>query len=562
MNRRTIFPGNLAESYRYNIPGFFLLHFRFFACTLWLVLLISPNVYSQQGNYPLNHTFNIAIDEVITKNKIPVHSGFRPLLKSQLMRYADFDSVAYIHGRDSVFLSKRKHTWFWRRLRTDDFLVVDTADFHLNINPLFDFSYGKNLLTDSILSINTRGVIIGGDIGKKFSFQSAFLENQGFYDDYIDEAVAANFIMHGQGRVKTFKATGWDFSSASGYISYSPSQHFNMQLGHDKNFVGEGYRSLLLSDNAYYYPFVKFTTTFSRIQYINMLTSFQDISRYDGPYNAYHRKHGSFTYLNWLMNKRIQIGLFEGIIWQTSDSTYNNRFDINYFDPVILVRSFQYSLNSNHNILLGLTGKCIVTRSILLYGQLAVDDLDLREPAGYFDNKFGYQTGVKFFDLFTLNNWYLQVEYNQAKPYMYSHSVALQGYSNMWQPLAHPLGANFRELIGITRYSFKDFFIELKYNYAVTGADTNKSDYGANIFLSNEKSSTGTYSENNPIGQGIRTTIENASGRFGILVNPRTNLFLFVDLNYRRYVNSITTAESKCIMFGIKTSLNNHYFDF
>ena len=83
-----------------------------------------------------------------------------------------------------------------------------------------------------------------GDIGTKFSFESSFLENPATYVDYIDDYIIStnnlfsnptNYpynVIPGQGRSKVFKKNGYDFGFASGYISYSPSKHFNLQLGH------------------------------------------------------------------------------------------------------------------------------------------------------------------------------------------------------------------------------------------------------------------------------------------------------------------------------------------
>ena len=45
-----------------------------------------------------------------------------------------------------------------------------------------------------------------------------------------------------------------------GRISYSPHKYFNFQLGYDKNFIGNGYRSLFLSDWGNSYLFAKINT--------------------------------------------------------------------------------------------------------------------------------------------------------------------------------------------------------------------------------------------------------------------------------------------------------------
>jgi hypothetical protein len=46
-----------------------------------------------------------------------------------------------------------------------------------------------------------------------------------------------------------------------------PSKNFDLQLGYGKNFIGDGYRSLLTTDGPY--PYFKLNTTFWKIKYTN-----------------------------------------------------------------------------------------------------------------------------------------------------------------------------------------------------------------------------------------------------------------------------------------------------
>ena len=58
-----------------------------------------------------------------------------------------------------------------------------------------------------------------------------------------------------RGKVKFLESETFDFSQAVGGPGYRLNEHFDFLLATDKNFLGDGYRSLLLSDNAYSYPF-------------------------------------------------------------------------------------------------------------------------------------------------------------------------------------------------------------------------------------------------------------------------------------------------------------------
>jgi hypothetical protein len=161
--------------------------------------------------------------------------------------------------------------------------------------------------------------------------------------------------------------------------------------------------------------------------------------------------------------------------------------------------------------------------------------------------------------MFGLHNLNLQAEYNQAQPYMYTADSPSQSYTHYNQPLTDPLGANFREAIGILRYNFRRCFIKIQLNYAVYGSDTAKSDWGKNLFASDlHASQTGE----NKIGQGIRTTMRYADVCLSYLMNPKSNLNIFVGATYRDENNFYKAGSDKFIYIGIRTSLLNEYFDF
>ena len=90
-----------------------------------------------------------------------------------------------------------------------------------------------------------------------------------------------------------------------------------------------------------------------------------------------------------------------------------------------------------------------------MYGQLLLDEFKLSEVRagdGWWGNKFGFQLGGKYIDAFNIKNLDLQLEHNRVRPFTYSHGDSVANYTHYNMPLAHPLGANFQEVIGIARY--------------------------------------------------------------------------------------------------------------
>ena len=83
------------------------------------------------------------------------------------------------------------------------------------------------------------------------------------------------------------------------------------------------------------------------------------------------------------------------------------------------------------------------------------------------------QLGGKYVDAFNIKNLDLQFETNRARPYTYSHYDSIANYTHYNQPLAHPLGANFQEFIGIVKYQpAPKWYINARAIYYYQGLDS------------------------------------------------------------------------------------------
>jgi hypothetical protein len=560
---------------------------------LYILFLLPTVLFAQQLNLPLNRLFSLNTEVILADSLF--YSNFKPCIESHsinLTNYIYSNTKTYNkqhRGINNVEpwkarIDKRefKEKFADKFVQESLIIINDTADkFYLTIDPLFNFEFGKDFAdkTGEKLFKNTRGLLVRGNIGKKFSFESSFYENQATYTKYIDDYIvstnklfpqSANYVydvVPGQGRSKVFKKNGYDYAMASGYISYSPIKLFNIQVGHGKHFVGDGYRSLLLSDNAFNYPYARITTTYKNIQYTNLYTSFMNLT--DGGAKTpahverlFQKKIGSFQLLSVNLFKRLQLGLFQGMIWEAADSNNNQQVNFNTFDPVIGVNALSYGLHNKNNVLLGGTLKLKITKSISLYGQYMLDDMYSKTNRGNIRKKYGYQAGFNYFDLFTIKNLHLQFEYNSVRPYAYAAENTQQSYTHYNQALAHPLGANFNEMVGFINYRLNNFFIELKGNYAVKGADSSTFNYGSNLFKSDNSFPIQQNLSTITTTQGVKTTIIYEDIHIGYLVNPSTNFNIVIGVSNRTEQTATKTNNTQFVYFGIRTSLANFYYDF
>ena len=525
---------------------------------LYLILLslISTQLlFSQKNQVPLNNNFNV---EFLSSS---THSSIKPFFISKLSQEINCDSLLENRRINKIFKSKLKQR-LWNKFFNDHFFVLNKEDFILSIDPLMNFEFGSDLNSHDQPYVNTRGVQVFGKIGSKFSFYSNFYENQATFIDYVDNYISKTGVVPGQGKTRDYQGDGYDYAMASGYISYTSSKYFNFQFGHGKNFFGDGYRSLLLSDNSFNYPFFKITTNVWHLKYVNLYAQFQDIGLPHSYSMGFEKKYGTLHYLSWKVTKRINISFFEAIIWEGADSTGTRGFDINYLNPVIFFRPIEFSVGSPDNALMGLNGSYKIANTNVLYAQLLLDEFKLSEVTagnGWWGNKQAFQLGFKSFDIFNIRNLFFQSEYNFVRPYTYSHGTAIQNYGHYNQPLAHPYGANFWESVSFLKYHFGRFYFQYKFLYSIIGEDEDGKNYGKDIYKSYN---TAESEYNNFVGQGLKTTLVYNDFKASYLINPSYNLNFVIGLTDRNYSNSTEISHSTFVYFALRTSIDNFYFDF
>ncbi|HSZ72494.1 MAG TPA: hypothetical protein VK750_07435, partial [Cytophagaceae bacterium] len=322
---------------------------------------------------------------------------------------------------------------------------------------------------------------------------------------------------------------------------------------HDKNFIGNGYRSLFLSDFSAPYTFLKLTTNIWKIKYTNL---FAELNAGYVNGQRFNSKILTLHHLSMNILPNLNIGLFESIMYGPKDSTSTNtRLQIDYMNPIIFLRySEQYQgATSRNNAFIGMDLKWNFLKHFSLYGQLLLDEFVLDEVkgrTGWWANKQAFQTGLKYINAFGIKNFDLQSEVNYVRPYTYSHASNYTNYTNFNQALAHPMGANFVEWIGIARLQpVKKLFLTGKLFYIKTGEDSStaltainpNNNKGGNIF----KSYTAVALANthgNAMLQGIPTSIMILSLQVSYMV--RHNLYLDLYLQYR---SKTSTIESRSL---------------
>jgi hypothetical protein len=462
-------------------------------------LAISPNYTQGSTTVPLDADVYRLIDRYAilygTDSIYQLHTSVRPYPRAAVARLAErmlADSAnlsaqdrfnAEYLLRDNWNYTSRANAVNQRaqpRLkhfykRQSDLYSVATPDFTLRVNPVAGLSLGNSDGSKSYTFQNTRGIQLEGTIDKRLGFYTFLADNQMAVPEYVQQRVERDLAVPHEGFWKPFKSTPgqYDYLSARGYLTYAAGRHVNIQLGHDRNQIGNGYRSLILSDYSAPYFFLKLNTRIWKFNYQNLFA--QMVSDAPNVDASYERKYLAMHHLSLDVLPNLNVGVFESVVYSgykqvtdmvdlPGDSTTDLKpqirqrrrgFELQYLNPIIFYRAVEQGVGSEDNALLGLDFKWNVKQQLQLYGQVVLDEFvlsQIRSGNGWWANKQGIQLGAKYVNVAGIRTLDVQGEFNYIRPYLYQHEDKYRNYQHYQQPLAHPMGANLWELIGIVSY--------------------------------------------------------------------------------------------------------------
>ncbi len=458
-----------------------------------------------------------------------------------------------------AFISKRAifNTFYKTQ---PDLLYVNNDKLFLSLNPVISaIGIKEQNNPDNLLFTSSRGIEARGRLLDRVGFYTFFTDNQeqvplhvGKWSDSFQAVPGADY----------YKITGpnsYDYLQARGYIDFAVvKDHINVTFGYDKHFIGDGMRSLFLSDFNAGATFLRLNTKVWKLNYQNLYLELRpQYSR--GPDTRLARKYATMHHLSVNAFNWLNIGIFEAVVFNRKD-----RFEFGYMNPIILYRQTERMMGSPDNVLIGLNFKAIALKHLQFYGQFILDEFTFSELTGgngYWANKFGIQVGGKYFDAFTVKNLDLQGEINLVRPYMYSHYDSYANYSHYNQPLAHPLGSGFFELLGALRYQpVKNFYISARAMYYQQSTDSGGINYGGNIFRDYD-SRASNYGVSLVNGVRAQCALANLSLSYEL----KENLFIDAGATYRKkvYDNAVFPAED-ALWFtgGLRLNIVPRNYDF
>lgn len=499
-------------------------------------------------------TNNYSEQHIIYNQDSTLHTSWKPLIY-----------------RDSS-VSIKSGSWFHRKFFNEHLVQVEQKDFNLNVDIIFDeyIGFSKRItrppprgnqdpVTGNNPMMNTRGYELSGNVSDKFYFETSFYENQGRFGGYVDSFIRLNRVIPGQSVFKNIgDGLGFDFSISQSRLMYKPSKHFLFDLGYGRNFIGDGYRSLLMSDWAYNYPYLKTSINLGKLQYNFMWA--QHISDRNINFNndeEQFRKWSQTFFIDWKATKRLSISLFESVMWPDQDSMRRADRSAWIASPVIFLHGSKSPSGVQNNVIIGTNLKYNIFNRTHIYGQFAVSQ------SGDFtssEKRYAVQAGIRSGDLFNIKNLSGLLEFNAVRPYMYATNLLNTNYASLKQSLAHPRGANFKEGLLLADYSYKHWYLRFQTFITKYGADSSSAvNYGNDIF---KPVSTQTQTSDFKTGQGLPTNIFYADLKLAYILNPATNLRLETGFTYRNEKSSQFNYQDRIFYIGVRMSFRKISYDF
>ncbi|MNK12844.1 hypothetical protein D3C87_309220 [compost metagenome] len=508
-------------------------------CLFFLVLLISTAYGQQYRVLPIENYFrdisfytdsSFAPVFPVTDNQVNYYNT----VKEKKLRYATVGH--YVYQRELIQVVK-KDAAIW-------------------VTPILDMQLGTER-SDTVMRqyLNVRGVRIEGSIKNKVFFSGSFYENQAILPSYLQQYVTnrgefypnsgdssysqVNAVIPGSARTKPFKTNGFDYAYATGMVQWQVFRNLAISGGNSPFFIGSGYRSVLYSDNSL--PTMNFRVNYSlgkkwnfqliRMQGLNMLR----IPFATNGEALYERKALSIGSIYFQPTKHLRIGLIEGGTWTRGDSLQKQAVEGGFYIPLPGAATIQQGINGKSTAYLGLDFNWRVWQ-MLLYGQYGRNPFTKSSDVG--------QIGLRYWP-FKSPDYLVQVEYNHTSSNAYKSSNPRIHYSNFNLPVGHPMGAGVDEVIVRLRAEWNHLFISSSTNYYI-----NQSDNYRQLLPVYELET----------GSSQQVLYENLE--VGYSFNHGYGLEIFGSAKLRMVRNPIQNDQAYWFNVGIRTALNNHYFDF
>ncbi len=167
-------------------------------------------------------------------------------------------------------------------------------------------------------------------LDNKISFDASVVGHSNQFAKYIDSVIVnKNYIIPGSIAAYRRQNRRFNYADVNANFTYTPNQHFLISAGYGKHFIGDGYRSFFLSDNATSYPYLRMQARLWKLTYNVLYNRYENKFWYkvDGRSQP---KYSTIHYLGLMYTEKLQLSAFDQVTWLGRDTNFRRGFDVSY----------------------------------------------------------------------------------------------------------------------------------------------------------------------------------------------------------------------------------------
>jgi hypothetical protein len=184
------------------------------------------------------------------------------------------------------------------------------------------------------------------------------------------------------------------------------------------------------------------------------------VQKIEEKYVGYHR-------IGISISRHFNFGFGEMIV-------YSNRSpDLSYINPFNFYKSVEHASQDRDNSLLFFDVANNSIDGLHFYSTLLMDDIDYAKlGSGWWGNQLLYQIGMSSYNLYKFIPIDFHIEYMRIDPYVFSHRLVSNNYSNYYYPLSTEFKPNSSNISFKVNYRFRhNLNLLLNIGYSVHGAN-------------------------------------------------------------------------------------------
>jgi hypothetical protein len=278
-------------------------------------------------------------------------------------------------------------------------------------------------------------------------------------------------------------------------------------VGRERLLWGSGYgEKLTISDNVGLFDFLRADVHYKAFRYTFMhawLMGQESDVPFTLPFDTSATFYEPTASDKYLVAHRFELSFPKVLDFGFQEMVvYSNRApDLAYLNPLMLLESAQRARGDRDNTFWLFDLRTHFLRNLELTGTILYDDFNLPDLfSNKWSDRYGWQAGMYYADMFDIDNTALMVEYTRIQPYVFSHGRSRDdNYTSLGRLIGTPIGPNADNLfIGLDYWPVRNLTFSLRVNLMRKGLNVVDStghlvrNVGGDVFVPHRDTDPGT----------------------------------------------------------------------